>query len=269
MDELLDKTLGGLLLDMSIKITSFHFIVLSNALCIATILIHPSEWDVTRLDITNKKAMLSVPPEALPQLFHGVFVPVKRFWHLQIAWQWNHITVFRFQFYSLGKYCFKPLLFIKKASYSLCAAIVLCGPCLWLRHWDCGRFTWSTGYSKMLNAFELSMEDCNRTMRILKWFLHAHFIINLGAELHQILYQIHLIKWSYAEMVSPTKHLSKAVYSESLGYCDLPHCLRWISSSCGTTGIAPMIRAHFPFIFAASLSVQNAANYSSGGLTLL
>ena len=69
-------------------------------------------------------------------LLHTVLGPAKLIRHLQIAWRWNHITVFRFQFHSLGKYCFKPLLFIKGTSYPLCAAIVLHGPCLQLCPWD-------------------------------------------------------------------------------------------------------------------------------------
>lgn len=69
-------------------------------------------------------------------LFHTALAPAKLIWHPQIAWRWKHITVFRFQFYSLGKYCFKPLLFINGTSYPLYAAIVLCGPCLQLCPWD-------------------------------------------------------------------------------------------------------------------------------------
>lgn len=69
-------------------------------------------------------------------LLHTVLAPAKLIWHLQIARRWNHITVFRFQFHSLGKYCFKPLLFIKGTSYPLYAAIVLHGPCLQLCPWD-------------------------------------------------------------------------------------------------------------------------------------
>lgn len=156
--------------------------------------------------------ILSIPPVVVlsPSYSAG---PAKLIWHLQIAWRWNHITVFRFQFYSLGKYCFKPLLFIKGTSYPLYAAIVLHGPCLQLCPWD--------NSIRDVQAAELLLcshkgPQCND--QILKWFLHRNFIIIMGVKCikHHSLDEM-FICWN-------------GVAYKVLGYCDLPYCLCWIFS---------------------------------------
>lgn len=127
-------------------------------------------------------------------LLHTVPAPAKLIWHLQIAWRWNHITVFRFQFHPLGKYCFRPLLFIKGTSYPLYAAIVLHGLCLQLCPWDNG--------IRDVQAAELLSCSHKGPQHSDQKSLNGAYI-----EISSLFWEwdasntIHLMRWSYAEMV--------------------------------------------------------------------
>ena len=147
-------------------------------LLIESVVIHPSLGDVSGLVQPIKNCYLYITCSScgcalLPRTVPG---PAKLIWHLQIAWRWNHITVFRFQFHPSGKYCFKPLLFIKRTSYPLCAAIVLHGPCLQLCPWDNG--------IRDVQAAELAVtsatKDQSAMIEMLKWCLHRNVVIIPG-----------------------------------------------------------------------------------------
>lgn len=81
---------------------------------------------------------------------------------------------------------------------------------------------------KLLNSCYAATEDPGATITILKWRLHRNFIIILGVRRikHHSLDEM-FICWNG---VAYKVLIKKADCHESLGYCDLPHCLCWMRS---------------------------------------
>lgn len=79
-----------------------------------------------------------------------------------------------------------------------------------------------------LNSCHVAPKDHSAMIKILKWCLHRNFIIILGVKCikHHSLDET-FICWNG---VAYKVLIKKAECHESLGYCDLPHCLCWICS---------------------------------------